>query len=249
MQFSFLLKQLIAKEFKLKYKGSVLGVFWSVLNPLLNMIVLSIVFGQVFSAVDNYKMYLLSGIVLFSFFAEASTSGLVAVTSNFGLITKVYFPNILLPVSKVFLSLINMVISLLIFFILGSILGLTLWWGVIFIIIPVVLLFMFSMGMSLILSVLNVFFRDVQHLFGVILTIWMYATPILYPIDMIAEEWRFIFEQNPLYIYIDIFRSITMENMMPDINMVALGTAWALGILLVGYFVFKKNQYKFIFYT
>ena len=129
-KYLFLLAQLVRRDFKIKYRGSALGVLWSVLNPLLNMIVLSIVFSQVFKAVDNYKMYLLSGLVIFNFFSEATNSSIGAVVNNFSLITKVYFPKIILPFSKTLSSAINLVFSILVFVLLSSFMGLKVWWGI-----------------------------------------------------------------------------------------------------------------------
>lgn len=248
-KYYFLLQQLVAKEFKLKYRGSILGILWSVLNPLLNMLVLSIVFGQVFSAVDNYKLYLLSGIIMFSFFAEATASGTCAITYNFGLINKIAFPKIVLPLSKVFLSFINFIMSFIVFLILGSFIGLEFWAGDFALILPIILLLMFTIGFSLILSVVNVYFRDTQHLFSVILTIWMYATPILYPLKLIPEEWQLLFSNNPMYLFIDMFRTISMNNMMPEISSILMCFGWAFGMLIAGIVFFKLNEEKFIFYT
>ncbi|NLU51725.1 MAG: ABC transporter permease [Clostridiaceae bacterium] len=248
-KYSFLLAQLVRRDFKIKYRGSALGVLWSVLNPLLNMIVLSIVFNQVFKAVGNYKMYLLSGLVIFNFFSEATNSAIGAVINNFGLITKVYFPKIILPFSKTLSSGINLVFSVLVFLILGNILGLKAWWG--YLLIPYVLLclLIFSSGVSFILSALQVFFRDVQYLYGVLLTIWMYSTPILYPIDIIPENLIALFKVNPLYICIDFLRQITLESIIPPIQSFLYCAFWALGSFVVGVVFFVQAQDKFIYYS
>lgn len=245
----FLLRQLVAKEFKLKYRGSLLGILWSVLNPLLNMIVLSIVFGQVFKAVDNYRLYLLSGIIMFSFFSEATANGACSITYNFGLINKIAFPKIILPLSKVFLSFINFIMSFIVFLILGKFMGLEFWFGDFAIILPVILLLLFSIGIALILSVINVYFRDTQHLYSVILTIWMYATPILYPLNLIPQEWQLLFSNNPMYLFIDMFRTISMNNMYPAFPDILLCMGWSIGVMIIGIIFFKLNEEKFIFYT
>lgn len=248
-RFYFLLTQLVKRDFKIKYRGSFLGVLWSVLNPLLNMIVLSIVFSQVFRAVDNYKMYLLSGLTIFNFYGEASNTSIGSIVYNFGLITKVYFPKFILPFSKVISSLINLVISTIVFLILGSFMGLHFWWGLIAIPYMFLFLFLFSSGMSFILSSLQVFFRDTQHLYGVFLTIWMYSTPILYPLDIIPESLLPLFKLNPLYIFIDFLREITLNGVMPSLNSFLLCAVWGIGIFILGIFAFVKSQDKFIYYT
>ena len=223
-----------------------LGILWSVLNPLLNMIVLSIVFSQVFSAVDNYKMYLLSGLVLFNFFNEASNQGLTSVVFNFSLITKVYFPKLILPISKVLSSTINLVISIFVFIVLGCFMDVSPWWGYIFIIYMMIFLILFSMGVSFILAALQVFFRDTQHLYGVLLTIWMYATPILYPIDLVPEQFLTIYKLNPMYIFIDFLRQIALNHTVP--SAASFGMCALMGILFfaVGGFIFVKSQRNFI---
>ncbi|RII36656.1 ABC transporter permease [Clostridium chromiireducens] len=248
-KFKFLLSQLVKRDFKIKYRGSMLGVLWSVLNPLLNMIVLSIVFSQVFRSVDNYKMYLLSGLTVFNFYSEASNTAINSIVGNFGLITKVYFPKFILPFSKVISAGINLGISVVVFFILGSFMGIKIWWGIILVPFMLIFLILFSSGMSFILSALQVFFRDTQHLYGVFLTIWMYATPILYPIDIIPTAVQPIFKANPLYIFIDFLRQITLNGIVPSISSFIYCALWGIGTFIVGAFVFVKSQDKFIYYS
>ncbi len=248
-RFKFLLSQLVKRDFKIKYRGSFLGVLWSVLNPLLNMIVLSIVFSQVFRAVDNYKMYLLSGLTVFNFYSEASNTAINAIAGNFGLITKVYFPKFILPFSKVISSAINLGISIVVFFILGAFMGIKIWWGIILVPFMLIFLILFSSGMSFILSTLQVFFRDTQHLYGVLLTIWMYGTPILYPIDIIPMAVLPIFKANPLYIFIDFLRQITLNGVMPEATSFLYCALWGIGTFIVGAIVFVKSQDNFIYYS
>ncbi len=248
-KYGYMLKQLVGRDFKVRYRGSLLGVLWSVLNPLLYMLVLSVVFSRVFKQVDNYRMYLLSGLVIFNFFNEAANVSVMAVVSNFGLITKVYFPKFILPLSKVLSSAINLAFSVVAFFVLGAFMGIRLWWG--FVLIPYVLacLLVFTVGVAFLLSCLQVFMRDVQHLFTVIITLWMYATPILYPIDIIPKEYWPVFRLNPLYCFVDFLRSITLAQSLPSLYSTVMSLAWAVGMFVFGAVVFIKNQGKFIYYT
>lgn len=248
-RFSFLLSQLVRRDFKIKYRGSILGILWSVFNPLLNMIVLSIVFSQVFKAVDNYKMYLLSGICLFTYFSESTSIAVSSIVSNFGLITKVYFPKFIIPLSKVLSSAINLVITVIVFFVLGSFMNVHPWIGYVMIPYVLVCLLLFVSGMSFVLSALQVFFRDTQHLYGVLLTIWMYATPILYPIDIIPAALLPVFKANPMYIYIDFLRQITLYSSIPTAESFLYCALWGIGMFIFGAVVFVKSQYKFIYYT
>ncbi|HEX2944793.1 MAG TPA: ABC transporter permease [Clostridia bacterium] len=248
-KYSFLLNQLVKRDFKLKYRGSILGILWSILNPLLNMIVLSTVFSQVFKAVDNYNMYLLSGIVMFSYFSEATSLAVNSIVGNFGLITKVYFPKIIIPLSKALSSAINLVISFCVFIIMGRFLGLNIWIG--YMLIPYILLclMIFTAGVTFIVSTLQVFFRDTQHLYSVILTIWMYSTPILYPIDIIPKALQPVFEANPQYLFINFLRQIALNGTIPGLDSFLLCAAWSIGVFILGSLVFVKNQKMFIYYT
>ncbi|WP_407932271.1 ABC transporter permease [Caproiciproducens galactitolivorans] len=248
-RFSFLLAQLVRRDFKIKYRGSILGVLWSVLNPLLNMIVLSIVFSQVFRAVDNYKIYLLSGLVIFNFFSEATNTAMGSVVNNFGLITKVYFPKFILPLSKTLSTAINLVISTVVYIILGCFMGVPIWIGDLLIPFVLVCVLIFCAGVSFILSTLQVFFRDMQYLYGVLLTIWMYSTPIMYPLDIIPQNVLPIFEANPLYVFINFLRQITMYAQIPSSKCFLVCILWAVGTFIAGGIVFVKNQNKFIYYT
>lgn len=248
-RYSFMLEQLVKRDFRLKYRGSLLGILWSVLNPLLNMIILSIVFSQVFKAVNNYQMYLLSGIVIFNYFSESTSLALNSVVGNFGLITKVYFPKFIIPLSKTLSSFINLIISIVVFIILSSVLGEKIWLGHVLIIYLLFFVFLFSTGISFIVSTAQVFFRDTQHLYSVLLTIWMYSTPILYPIDIIPESLIPLFRCNPLYIFIDFLRQIVLNGAVPNVESFIFTSFWGIGLFIIGAIIFVKNQKKFIYYT
>lgn len=248
-RFRFLLLQLVKRDFKIKYRGSALGILWSVLNPLLNMLVLSVVFSQIFRAVDNYKMYLLAGLTIFNFFSEATNLACGSVVGNFGMITKVYFPKFIIPTSKVLTSTISFAITTLVYLLLGSFMGVRPWAG--YLLIPYVLIcvLLFALGMGYILAALFVFFRDVQHLYGILLTIWMYSTPILYPLDSLPQNLAPLFRCNPLFQFIDFFRNITMYSSLPDPVSFLTCAAWAAGTFLVGACFFVRLQDGFIYYV
>ena len=249
LRFRFLLLQLVKRDFKIKYRGSVLGVLWSVLNPLLNMLVLSIVFSRVFRAVDNYKMYLLAGLTIFNFFSEATNVACSSVVSNFGMMTKVYFPKFIIPTSKVLTSSISLLITTAVYLILGAFMDVNPWGGYLLISYVLLCVLFFSLGIGYILSALFVFFRDTQHLYGVLLTIWMYATPILYPIDTLPENLIPIFAYNPLYRFIDFFRNLTMYATIPPGEEFAACAAWAIGTFVFGAWFFVHRQDHFIYYV
>ena len=248
-RYTFLLRQLVKREFKTKYRGSLLGAVWSVLNPLLNMLVLSAVFSQIFHQVENYMLYILSGITVFTYFSEATQLGLGSVVQNYNLFGKVKLPKTVFPISKTISSSISFVITSLIFVILSWCFGVkpTLY----YLLIPVVLLLViiFATGMAFLLSTLQVFFRDTQHLYSVICTIWMYATPILYPFyETIPPGLQPIFKINPMFYYVAFFRDVAFYGQMPDIQTILCVLGWAFGMLIFGLFVFCRKQDSFIYY-
>ena len=185
-RYTFLLEQLVKRNFNTKYRQSVLGVLWSFLNPLMTMAVQYLVFSQLFrSDISHFPVYLLTGIILFSFFNECVTLGMDSIVLNGPLITKVAMPKLIYPLSRSISSFISLVISLVP--LLGAMLlsGTPLTPALLLIPAAMVLLFLFSLGMSLILCTLNVFFRDTRFLWSVVSLLWTYATPIFYPISII----------------------------------------------------------------
>lgn len=248
-RYGFLMSQLVIRDFKVKYKKSVLGILWSFLNPLLTMSIQYIVFSQLFKTdIKYYPVYLLSGVVMFSFFSEAVVNSLVAIVGNAPLITKVYVPKYIYPVAKVLSSEINLMISLIPLFIMMLFTVKRVTKAIILLPIPLLCLTIFAMGIGLILCTCMVFFRDVQFLWGIFSMVWMYSTPLFYPENILPESFKFIHTINPLYYFIKMFRIIIIDGMAPEPKLVFVSVCMALGAFLVGTFVFKKNQDKFILY-
>ena len=249
-KYKFLLKQLIKRDFKIKYRGSMLGMVWSVLNPLLNMLVLSAVFSHVFHQVENYMLYILSGITIFTFFNEATQLGLMSIVNNFNLFGKVKIPRTVFPISKVFSSSISFIISIFVFLVLSWFSGLKPTIFYLFIPVMVLLLILFTTGMAFLLSTLEVFFRDTQHLYSVVCTIWMYSTPVLYPFeDTIPINLQPIFRLNPMYYYVLLFRDAAFYGRMPAISTLLYSMGFAFGVCLLGLVVFCQKQDDFIYYN
>ena len=256
-KYSLLMSQLIARDFKVKYKRSVLGVVWSVLYPVLMMAVMALVFSQMFKfrmEGVNYLVYLLTGLVMFSYFSEASNNAMASVVNNFALLNKVYIPKYIFPISKVLFCGINFLLTLIPLAIIIFITGfgetpcvVNFW----YLLLPYVFLCMllFTAGLGLLLSTISVFLRDMFYIYGIILTIWNYVTPIFYDLSIIPESIQPIFKLNPLYIYINGARTIILYGECPDI--LSLLAMFLIGIitLLVGSLVFKKNQDKFVYYA
>lgn len=248
-RYYFLLKQLVSRDFKTKYRRSFLGVFWSFLNPLLTMIIQYIVFSSIFrSSIENYPVYLLSGIVIFNALSESSNTSLSAIVSNFSLINKVKVPLYVFPISRVFMSLINLSLSLLPLIIVMILTGTPLSYKLIIIPIGLLFLIVFLVGVGLILSTLMVFFRDIQFLWGVFLLVWMYATPIFYPESIIPQRFSMILTFNPIYYYIRFMRSIIIEQTVPGFDVLIPIVFISLLVFFVGLFFFNKRQEQFIYY-
>ena len=246
--YRFLLKQLVARDFKIKYKRSVLGVMWSFFNPLLTMGVQYIVFSKLFQrGVVNYPVYLLSGVVLFNFFSESSNVAMYAITGNANLIKKVYVPKYIYPLSKVLSTLVNLVIAMIpmILMTVGTGIHITKAW----LLIPFVLLclLLFCLGVSLMLSAFLVFFRDIQFIWSVFLTAMNYITPIFYPESILPEPMLHLVKLNPMYNYIDFFRTIVIDGISPEPRSYALCFAISVIFLTIGVLIFRKMQDRFVF--
>lgn len=248
-RYGYLLKQLVWRDFRVKYKASVLGMLWSFLNPLLTMMVYYFVFSTLFrSDVEYFPVYLMSGIILFNFFSESTAQGLLAIVSNSSLITKVYMPKYIYPLSKVLSSALNLCIS---FIPLALVMIIT---GVPFtkslLLLPWVILFLilFSVGMSLLLSAMNVFFRDTQFLWSVLITMWNFLTPIFYPESIIPARFITLYHLNPLYQIVYFMRSIVLGGVSPTPVTYIYCTAACLITLAAGLLVFRKSQDKFALY-
>lgn len=248
-KYGFLLNQLIKRDFKTKYKRSVLGVLWSFLNPLLTMTVQYLVFSTIFkSSIDNYPIYLLSGVIIFGFNNEVTTLSLTSIVSNARLITKVYVPKYIYPVSRVFSSLVNFLISLLPLFIMLIVTKTPITSSILLLPYGIICLLMFSMGISLALSALMVFFRDIQFLWSVVTMMWMYLTPIFYPDTIIPAEYFALYRLNPLYHFIKFIRTVLIDGVSPPPYLYAYCMLFALISLICGAWIFKKTQDKFILY-
>lgn len=246
-KYHFLVKQLVARDFKTKYKRSFFGVFWSFLNPLLTMLVQYVVFSTLFkSDIPNFPAYLLTGIVMFNFFNESTSLGLTAITGNAGLITKVYVPKLIYPLSRVLSSTVNFLLSLLPLLVVLLITGVRLQKAALLMAFPILCLLAFCIGVSLLLSTLMVFFRDMQFLWGVLTMIWMYATPIFYPENIIPQQFMALYKMNPLYHFIRFVRIILIDGVSPEPKAYFLCLIAAVIPLVVGLLVFRQQENKFI---
>lgn len=248
-RYGFLINQLVSRDFKTKYKRSVLGYLWSFLNPLLTMMVQYIVFSTIFrSGIENFPVYLLSGIILFNFFTDAVGQGLLAIVCNSSLITKVYVPKYIYPVTKVVSCSINLVISVIPLIIVTLLTGGKITLAILLLPYALLCLLVFCIGMSLLLCTTHVFFRDTSYLWGIVSLVWTYATPLFYPETIIPAKFRFIQTLNPMYHYIKFVRTIFINGVSPDPEAYLVCGLSALAMCVFGAVVFKKFQDKFVLY-
>lgn len=248
-RYKYLLKQLVGRDFRVKYQASVLGVLWSFLNPMLMAFVYYFVFSTIFkSAIDHFIVYLMSGIILFNYFSESTSLSLISVVGNAPLITKVYIPKYIFPVTKALSSAINLAISFIPLF------ALMLFTGVPFhkslLLIPLLLFFLigFAIGVGLILSAMYVFFRDVGFLWSVLISIWNFLTPIFYPVSIIPDKYMPFYQLNPMYQILSFARSIILNGVSPAPQAYLFCLLWSMGTLAVGLAVYYKSQDKFCLY-
>lgn len=247
IKYKFLLSQLVERDFKTKYKRSVLGVLWSFLNPLLTMSVQYIVFSTIFkSDIPNFPVYLLSGAVIFNFFSEACGMGLMSIIGNASLITKVYVPKYIYPVSRVFSSVVNLLLSLIPLILVMLVTKTHITFSILLVPFGLICTLLFCIGMSFILSSAMVFFRDTQFLWGVISLLWMYATPLFYPETIIPDKFSFILKLNPMYHFIRFVRITILQGVSPEPLAYLYCIIFSLGTLLIGALIFKKTQDKFV---
>lgn len=251
-KYGFLLQQLVSRDFKVKYKRSILGVVWSLLYPILTMAVLALVFTNVFKFSTpgvNYLVYLLSGLVIFNYFSEASNLAMSSIVANFSLINKVYMPKYIFPLSKCMFVGINFLLTLIplyaVIFLTGTGVNIN------HLLLPYVYLclFLFTVGIGFILATISVFLRDMFYIYGVLISLWTYLTPIMYDVSIIPEKFQVFMKLNPMYWFLDFSRQIILYNQVPGIRNFLYCGIIGVGFLLLGIYLFKKNQDKFIYYV
>ena len=250
-----LLVQLVSRDLKLKYRRSVLGYLWSVLSPLMVMAVQVVVFQYIFKRpIPNYAVYLLSGQVLFNYMNQSTHQAIRSILDSASLIKKVYLPKYIFTMSKITSGLIDLVFSMGALAVVIIFTGVGFSWH--FLLFPLVLiqLFVFCLGLGLFLAQANVFFRDVQYIYTVATTAWLYLTPIFYDIEFLPQNVRGINLQaiikwgNPMFYYVSQFRSVVLYHTMPELDMVIAGCAASVIVLLLGAWSFVRRQDDFILY-
>ena len=248
----YILQALVKRNFKAQYRNSILGVLWTVLNPLLNMIVLSLVFSQLFGnrqGVGIYPVYLFCGNLIFNMMRQITSQSLNSIVNNSGLIKKVKISYSVFPTTTMFTALVNFGVSFIALIFIMLIVKQPFHWTILLTItiIPAVLLF--SLGIGFILSSLFVFFRDVKHLYDVFLTLWMYLTPLFYTANSLKNETIIkVIGLNPMTHFITAFRNIIQWGTVPSGVEFLICYGWAFAMLIVGYAIYRLSRKKFILY-
>ena len=249
-QYRFLFEELVKRDFKKKYKRTVLGMVWSILSPLLTLMVMKMVFTQFFGRVTpHFTTYLFCGNMVFSCFSESTNQGMMSLMGNASIFTKVNIPKYLFLFSKNVQTLINFGLTLCVFFLFCIVDHITFTWKFILLLYPIACLVLFNIGVGLILSALYVFFRDIQYLWSVFTMLLMYVSAIFYTIDKYSYEVQCLFLLNPVYLFIRYFRKIVIEAAVPTIWFHLLMAADVLIVLGLGCWMYKKYNTKFLYYV
>lgn len=249
-QHRFLFEELVKRDFKKKYKRTVLGMAWSVLSPLLTLLVMKLVFTNFFGrGMEHYTTYIFCGNLVFSYFNEATSQGMTSLMGNASIFSKVNVPKYLFLFSKNVQALINFGLTLVVFFLFCIFDRITFTWRFTLLLYPISLLLLFNIGMGLILSALFVFFRDIQYLWSVFTMLLMYMSAIFYTVDRYTELAQTLFYINPVYGFISYIRTIVIDGAIPPVwhhLLLVLYVAIALGI---GCWMYKKYNHRFLYYV
>lgn len=247
LQNRFILSELVKKGIRLKYRRSYLGILWSLLEPLLTMIVLTIVFGTLMGEHDrSFPVYILSGRLLYGFFSQSTTAALKSIRANSSIIKKVYVPKMLYPLSSILFNFIIFMISLIVLALVSVVLGVYPTFYLIQVVVSLIVLLLLSLGCGLILSTIGVFFRDMEYLWTVALMLIMYTCAIFYRANrLLTSKWGFVLKVNPLFCVIQTFRSAIFGEMM-NMKYLLYALGFSIISIIIGVVAFKKNEDKFI---
>lgn len=250
LRYQFLFEELVKRDFKKKYKRTVLGMVWSVLSPLLTLLVMRVVFTQFFGRnVDHYTTYLFCGNLVYSYFNDSTSQGMTSLMGNANIFTKVNVPKYLFLFSKNIQTLINFCLTLCVFFVFCILDHISFTWKFILLLYPIFMLVLFNIGVGLVLSALFVFFRDIQYLWSIFTLLLMYMSAIFYTIDGYGDKAQNAFLLNPIYLFIRYFRKIVMDATVPTVWFHMLMAADVLIVLVTGCWMYKKHNTKFLYYV
>ena len=248
-QYRFLFEELVKRDFTKKYKRTILGMLWSVLGPLMTLAVMAVVFTQFFGHdTPHYVIYLFCGNLVYSYYREATSTGMTSLKDNASIFPKVNVPKYMFLLSKNVSTLINFGLNIIVLFIFVLIDGLPITWKFILLIYPIACLIVFNLGVGLILSALYLMFRDIKYLYDVFTLMLMYLSAIFYNVNAYSPEIQQLFNLNPVYVYIRYFRTIIIDGNIPTLGLHIIAAVYAALVLGIGALVYKKKNYKFLYY-
>lgn len=244
----YVINNFVNQELTVKYKRSALGFLWSLLNPMATMIISSVVFGSIMRFnLQDFVVFLYAGMLPWNFFAISTDFCGVSILNNEGFIKKIYLPKIVFPLSTVLAQFINMLLSMISLFFFMIILGAKVTPALLFLPIAFLLLFLWTLGVCLIMATVNVYFRDMRYIMGVALNAWYYLTPILYPINNIPDYLRTIFYLNPAYYIVDMFRSPIYYNCLPSLRNFLIAAICCIAVFFIALSYFYKKESDFVY--
>jgi ABC-type polysaccharide/polyol phosphate export permease len=248
-QYRDLIYQLVRRDMVSRYKRSVLGIAWTLLQPLGMMIIISLVFSNLFQAIKGYPVYILSGLITWTFFAQTTNAIITQIVWGSELLRQIYMPRTSFAVSAIGTGLVNLLLSIILLFLIMFVMGVSFHWSILFLLVSILLLAAFSLGVGLIISTVAIHFPDVAEMYQIILTAWMYLTPIIYPEKFIPEAYRFwFFNLNPMYHILKLFRTPLFDGVVPDAKTLLVAVTVSLLTLIIGWLFFSKRSDEFAYY-
>lgn len=245
----FLFEELVKRDFTKKYKRTVLGILWSILGPLMTLGVMAIVFTQFFGRnMEHYVIYMFCGNLVYNYYNESTKGGMTSLSDNANIFSKVNVPKYMFLLSKNVSVLINFGINLIVLFVFCLFDGVAFTWKFILLLYPICCMVVFNLGMGLILSALYIMFKDLKYLYDIFTLLLMYLSAIFYSIDAYPMQKQYLFYLNPVYVYIRYFRKIILEGDIPKWTFHLLAVGYALAALIIGAVIYKKKNYKFLYY-
>ena len=241
-------RNFVITNLKMRYKRSFLGFIWTLLNPLMMMAVTSVVFSMLFRHnLKNFALYIFSGLVPWGFISAAAINGSLAIVHNEGYIKKIYIPKLVFPVNVLTTEMVNTLLALMSLFLLGFFLHLKISIEILLLPYAFLTLFIFILGLSLVLSVMMVYFRDLNHIVQISFNAFFYLCPIIYPISFIPPKYQHFFDYNPFNYYITMFRDAIYYNRWSEPRILYTSAIIALVSLLIGYIVFKRGEKHLVY--
>jgi ABC-2 type transport system permease protein len=248
IRYRYLLVELVSRNIKARYKRSILGVGWTMLNPLLMMTVISLVFTDLFkTSLSHYSVYLLAGLTFWTFFSQTTSTAMSELVWGGALLRRIYMPRSIFAVSALGTGLVNLVLALVPLVAIALVTGAAITPALLFLPVPILLTSMFALGVGLLISTLAVYFADVIEMYQVVLLAGMYLTPVMYPLDIIPESNRWMYNFNPMHHLLYIFRVPVYEGRLPELASVGTAAAFAVPVLIAGWWFFARRADEFAY--